>query len=136
MCQFIQFFPANNNILEVKQRRDFVVKATNSQFHDQYSDLDYSITSFLTAGMSSRATSLIIKARDGILDLKSRSFRSNSDAICPICKMNEIENTIHFIGTCPIYNEFRTMYFGKNNLNESDVISLLTNYYIIQLLFK
>lgn len=92
--------------------------------------MDCSVTSLLTTGMLSRATSLIIKARDGLFDLKSSSFKGNSDAICSICKMNEIENTIHFIGTCPIYNEFRTVHFGKNNLNESEVISLLTNYYI------
>lgn len=137
ICQTLQYIPANATnpicmysdkiveLLRIQEQREFESDARNSQFHDLYSVLEYNIIPFHTADLSSRATSLIIKARGGLLDLNSRSFRSNTHGTCSMCNTDQDENTLHFIGACPLYREFRKSYFGKYSLNESEVLNIL-----------
>lgn len=137
LCQLIHYSPPNNNVptcmywkdiiyfLKIKEHNDFCLQASRSQFHDLYPQLDYGIAPTLTRELSSRATSLIVRARGGLLDLNSRCFRSNSDGLCSVCNMKESENTVHFIGICPVYKEFRLIHFGQNKLNANEVIRLL-----------
>lgn len=137
LCNVLQFSPPNNSnllcfywkeiicLLKIKDKNDFTTTALNSQFHDLYSQLNYDVTPVLTAEFSSRATSLIIRARGGILDLNARSFKNNTDGICTICNMHESENTFHFIGICPVYTEFRYIYFGQASLSFNEVLNIL-----------
>ena len=39
--------------------------------------------------------------------------------------MNEIENTHHFIGICPVFSCIRQQFFGSRFLCEANVIRLL-----------
>ena len=109
-----------------------VDKGRSSQFHDLYSDLQYEIRQGFE-NFESWPTSLIIKARSGMLNLNARSFLSNSNGICSLCNTGETENTAHFIGSCPIFNSFRLHYFGSTNLNINEVICILngTNYFAL-----
>ena len=66
-----------------------------------------------------------IRARGGLLDINARSFKANTDGNCTICNMNESENVFHFVGVCPIYNNFRMMYFGRTYLDLANVIDIL-----------
>ena len=69
-----------------------VVNATNSQFHDLYSKLEYNIFP-LPIDLTPRASSLIIRARGGLLDINARCFKTNTDGICTICNLDTSENT-------------------------------------------
>ena len=61
-----------------------------------------------------------------MLNLNSRSFLSNSDGLCTLCNMKALENILHFIGACPVYNSITTnQYFGSVHLEEDHVIHLL-----------
>ena len=102
---------------------NFKSDAIRSQFHDLYPKLQHNV-SILLNDLSPRATSLIIKARGGLLDLNARCFKPNTDGYCTICNLNESENTLHFIGICPAYKEYRA-YFGKKVLNLYDVLNIL-----------
>lgn len=140
--QVLNFTPPNRNLplssswksildlLIVKEREDNVLKASNSN-HDLYSHLNYSVTPLLATNYSSRVTSLIVKARGGMLDLNARSYRNNLVQTCTICNLDIAENTFHFLGICPIYNGFRLQYFGKKQLALNDVINILngSNFY-------
>ena len=95
---------------------NFKSDTISSQFHDLYPKLQHNV-SILLNDLSPRATSLIIKARGGLLDLNARCFKPNTDGYCTICNLNESENTLHFIGICPAYKEYRWAYFGKKVLN-------------------
>ena len=118
--------------IQIAEWEAAVVQARSSQFHDLYPNLQYRIPQEL-AHFGSWPTSLIIKARSGMLNLNARSFLSNSDGTCTICNTGETENTTHFIGRCPIYNSFRLQYFGVLNLNNNEVICILngTNYFAL-----
>lgn len=114
------------NLLCVMERNDAIVKAKSSQFHDLYSHLNYDISShYYAPRWSTRATSIIIRARGGLLNINARAFKSNTIGLCTICNLDQSENTFHFIGVCPIYNNTRLRYFGKVTLDANDVIDLL-----------
>ena len=111
--------------LKITERNENISKAHNSQFHDLYPKLEYDAISQLVQNFQSWPTGLILKARCGMLDLNARSFLSNTAGICSLCNLNEVENTLHFIGICPIFKSFRLSYFGKTILDEYEVICLL-----------
>ncbi|XP_073842692.1 uncharacterized protein [Musca autumnalis] len=137
LCQDLNLHPTNNGLplciywkeiivaLNRKENLDFTSAAKNSQFHDLYSQLNYDVIPKLLSNFSGRASSLIIKARGGLLDLNSKAFRNSYGDICSICNTNEKENTFHFIGYCPIFNEFRKIYFNKITLNINETLNVL-----------
>lgn len=110
--------------LVAKERQTFFTEASFSQHHDLYAHLQYDRISSLTDKLSARAASLVIKARGGLLKLNASCFR-NTDTICSMCNLNVEENTFHFIGICPIYNQYRMAYFGKVCLTLSEVCMIL-----------
>lgn len=111
--------------LMVKEKEEYITSARNSQSHDMYSKLQYNTIPSLIQNYKSWPSSLIIKARCGMLNINARSFLSNTTSICSICNLHAVENTLHFIGICPIYKSFRLYYFGKISLEEGDIICLL-----------
>ena len=108
------------------EQNEYTQSARASQFHDLYLKLDYSL---------SRITSTIIRARGGLLDLYSSTFRYSSVGLCTLCKLDAFENTLHFIGVCPLYKDLRRKYFGESVVCSDDVINLLNgrrvNFYIL-----
>lgn len=145
LCDHLRFHPSTVNgplcrhwreitrLLETCERYEFESGAHSSQFHDLYPKLNYDGSLLMMGDLSTRAVGLIIRARGGLLDLNARCFKNHTDGICTICNLDAPENTLHFIGCCPIYNEFRTMYFGKSSLTEIDVLQILngTNYSLL-----
>lgn len=148
ICERINFVPENTakplcdywkpilQLLKTTERDDHISNARRSQFHDLYSQLNYGTNPIYTSVFSSHATSLIIKARGGLLDINGRAFRRSTVGLCTLCNMDESENTLHFIGVCPIFNEFRVKYFGKNILNINEVLNILNSNYYYYSLFK
>lgn len=111
--------------LQARERNENICNARNSQFHDLYAQLNYNVMPSITSEYSTHATALLIRARGGLLDLNSKAFRPNSIGICTICNLDASENTYHFIGVCPMYNEYRLSYFKKTVLSTDEVIDIL-----------
>ena len=136
LCTKIGFFPPNNllpishycsEILELVKNSDlttFTSDAANSQYHDLYPKLNFNVSNMLN-DLSPRATSLIIKARCGLLDINAKCFKANTFGYCTICNLDMAENTLHFIGVCPVYANIRKRYLGRDSLNIQEVISHL-----------
>ena len=75
--------------------------------------------------MKPRATSLVIKARCGLLNINAKCFKTNTNGYCTICNLDMPENTFHFIGVCPAYKNIRKLYLDKDTLNLNEVIAIL-----------
>lgn len=137
LCSKINFVPENNSVplsnhcksilplVKIYENQNYISDARNSQSHDLYSRLNYSLLQITITELSSRAISLLIRARGGLLDINARSFRSTSVEICTLCNLDATENTLHLIGSCPIYNGFRNTFFNKHQLNLLDVLNIL-----------
>ena len=136
LCALLNYTPQDSSLPICKYSRDIlqllqsheyaanINKASNSQFHDLYNKLEYNVPPLL-AQLSPRASSLIIRARGGLLNINARSFIINTDGICTLCNMNEVENIFHFIGICPVFSNFRITYFQQDILELADVIDIL-----------
>ena len=102
-----------------------IAKAKHSQYHDLYPKLDFKVIRTLLNNFKSWSTSLILKARGGMLNLNSRSFLSNLEGLCTLCNLKASANILHFIGVCSVYNSIKFQYFGSIHLEEEYVINLL-----------
>ena len=100
--------------LMVKEKEEYITSARNSQSHDIYSKLHYNTIPTLIQNYKSWPLSLIIKAGCRMLNINVRAFLSNTTSICSICNLHAVENTLHFIGICPIYKSFRLYYFHNS----------------------
>ena len=79
--------PLLGRILDTLKWNDFQNfrnQASSSQFHDLHSKLDYNVAPLLTE-LSPRASSLIIRARSGLLEINAKCFTANTDGYCTIC---------------------------------------------------
>ncbi|KAI8117895.1 hypothetical protein CVS40_10331 [Lucilia cuprina] len=138
----LQFIPENNNnplctysniiveLMKTKEHGEYVLSAENSH-HDMYSLLNYNVIPIFAAEYSTRATCLLMKVRCGLLNLNGRAYCTNIDSSCTMCNLDEVENTYHFIGVCPIYKDIRKYFFGKIHLYLYEVLNLLngSNFY-------
>ena len=96
----------------------------------------YCVKPLSVLNFSSRAASLLIKARGGLLHLNARCFRNSSLGLYTLCNLDASENTFHFIGVCPIYNAYRLKYFCKRTLTLNDVINILNDTDHYNILYK
>ena len=76
--------------LKITEGNENISKAHNSQFHDLYPKLEYDA---ISQNFQSWPTSLILKARCGMLNLNARSFLSSTAGICPLCNLNEVKKS-------------------------------------------
>ena len=97
--------------------------ARNSQ-HDLYKVLNYSVDYF-SNNNSAYFVGTIFKIRGALYKLNSCSIFGSNNRLCTICNLNEIEDTYHFIGKCPIFSAFRFQCFGERTLELSQVINIL-----------
>jgi len=107
------------------ERVKLIEDAKGSCFHDMYNRLSHDGQSLLALNFPSNVTSMLIKARGGLLNINARAFKDHTDGRCTICNLNATENTLHIIGICPIYAYIRNSYFGVGTLNENEVINIL-----------
>jgi len=96
-----------------KENIQLIERAKLSQFHDAYWCLDHTVPPIIFSELDTRATSLIFKARGGLLDINAKAFKKNTDGTCTVCNLNETENTFHFIAVCPLYKRIRQRYLGS-----------------------
>lgn len=69
--------------------------------------------------------SMDYEAEGKLLCLNYWRYSSNSEINCYLCNKQENKDIFHFIGLCPILNEYRWKWFRKNTLNREEVISYL-----------
>lgn len=68
----------------------------------------------------------IFKTRSGMIPLGYNKFDSDtSSRECKLCNLREIETIQHFLGKCPVLQEFRMLSFQRPILNEEEVIRVL-----------
>ncbi|XP_037806017.1 uncharacterized protein LOC119600064 [Lucilia sericata] len=110
----LQFIPENNNN-PLCTYSNIIVELMKTKEHEY----------------STRATCLLMKVRCGLLNLNGRAYCTNIDSSCTMCNLDEVENTYHFIGVCPIYKDIRKYFFGKIHLYLYEVLNLLngSNFY-------
>jgi len=99
--------------------------AQSGNFHDLYPILGPNFVPYFNDERPAYEIGLILRARGGLLNINGRAFKDNTTGICSVCNLDEVENTHHLIGVCPIYSIYRTKYFGKRALDRNEVIDLL-----------
>ena len=71
--------------------------------------------SYLTANLPKNLRSLICQIRLGILLLRIETGRYINEPVqsrtCLICNTNEVEDEIHFLFNCPMYNNERELFY-------------------------
>lgn len=86
-----------------------------------YKHLDHSIgPHYFKQNYSRSKIMYIFKARSGTIYLNGFHGRN-----CTLCNLNEIEDTQHFFGRCPILKRIRRRHLGKEFLNEEEVLNIL-----------
>lgn len=71
----------------------------------------------------------IFKARCDLISLNGSRFSRRAIKQCSLCNLKEIENLQHFIGKCPILNQFRWQYFQKLTIREEELVRILNGQY-------
>jgi exonuclease III len=104
-----------------------VGRARTSQFHQHYLilDLDLGNMSYLEQNLNIDLISWIIKARAGLLSLNFKPWCADSNHLCSLCNLNEVETVFHFTAVCPVLSHFRKKYLGKRSLSQSEFYSFL-----------
>ena len=67
----------------------------------------------------------IFKARCDLIELNGSRHSRRTNKICSLCNLKENENIQHFIGRCPILNNFRHTWFNKITLSDDEIIRKL-----------
>jgi len=111
-----------------RKKQEVLLLARSSSRHDLYSQLNFNIAPTLLYEVPTLHFSYFLKARGGLLALNANPFTRNSSNLCTICNLQVDETTFHFIGICPIYNNFRIQIFNKNSLSLAEVIDLLNGH--------
>jgi len=97
---------------------------------------------YLSLGLTRRERSLLAQCRLGVLPLRLETGRyrgeKEEDRLCVLCDNKEIENEIHFLLKCRMYESERCILFEKvndrhdgfNNLNDNDKVNVLMTKFI------
>lgn len=109
------------------ERNTFIEQARASSERDIYSKLNYNLNehNYFRLDFSRKTIGTIFKVRGELLNLNYMPHRNDLVNICSLCNMGVNENTIHFIGVCPILKELRKLFFGKSYLSDSETKSYL-----------
>jgi len=119
---------ADSNVLtrlKEIERQKYLDSAKQSTLHDMYSRLNHDKNDLIYGNLSAKVSSLIIKARSGLLNINAKAFKNSTYGICTICNLDQSENTFHFVCICPIFKLIRLRYLGKTALTEEDLINQL-----------
>lgn len=116
---------ALNNIA-IKYWEENVQRARQSQFHDEYCNLQYyDVPNYFNDQNPIEMISLVFKARGGLLNINARAFKSGTVGLCTMCNLDKSENTYHFISECPILRPYRLSSFSKEILTRDEFYNLV-----------
>ena len=101
--------------------------AQAGSFHDLYPFLTRTAEPYFVDELPAYAIGLILRTRDGLLNINGRAFKNNTIGLCTVCNMDACEDTHHLIGVCPIYRAYRLKYFGSRLISREEVIDILNS---------
>lgn len=117
------------NRLDESTHRMYEQRAQLSETRILYKTLNHTLNgnNYFNDKHNTSTISIIFKARGELLSLNYTPHysRNNSNGKCEICNLQEVENTFHFIGACPILRELRVLHLGKHPLYMHEVAELL-----------
>lgn len=105
----------------------YLSEARESTFRSYYSRLifDNRLNTYFLNSNQLHKISIIFKTRGELLPLNFIPHRPDLPILCSLCNRNEREDIKHFIAICPILNEFRIRHFGKQSLNDTELLDIL-----------
>ena len=121
------------SLIKMKENEDWNTRRYSKEKLRYYNMIKPSldIENYLFLNIPKYKRSLFAQLRAGILPLNIETFRFRNIAlenrICEVCNLNEIEDEIHFLCVCPLYNDYRTLLFEKAGQSYPDFASLDNN---------
>lgn len=120
-----------NRQLLMGLREKCIVKNQNSAVnssHGLYNMLNYDVGfQYFNESFTKAKISWLFKARCGLVYLNGSKNREESNRICSMCNLNEIENIEHFVGHCPILKGIRKTYLKAYRLTRIEMIQILNS---------
>ena len=111
--------------MKIQTYHEHITNANSSQ-HRIYRLLDFSKgLSYCNVKYTQSQISYIMKARSDLLWLNGSLFREEESRSCSLCNLRELESIQHFLGRCPVLNEFRQTYFRSIRLSEEEILYIL-----------
>lgn len=108
-------------------REQFLIKARSSNHRHIYVNLNHNLgpNNYFNEKYSITAISNIFKARGELLSLNFRPHIETPTTICDLCNLNKTEDSIHFVGECPILKEIRMVHLKKESLTKEETMEYL-----------
>lgn len=99
-----------------------IFKAQTSNHRNVYINLNHSlgINGYFHDKYDTNIISNVFKVRGELLKLNYTPHIETNSTICNLCNLNRLEDSLHFIGECPMLKEIRIIYFGKTQLSEKE----------------
>lgn len=112
--------------------------AIRSGFHVLYKELSTSLVGnhYINEVNNSRKMSIIMRLRGESLNLNYKISREERARKCALCNLGALENVIHFVGLCPILQEFRLRWLGQQFISYDVVIKYLNGDFGWENLYK
>lgn len=113
--------------MKIDFRKQIINKVASAKFHLIYKELNFQLDDkhYINNNRKQHFMNTIIRIRCEHLGLNYSINRSEEQLFCSMCNLKEIEDTLHFIGICPVLKEFRLIHFGKPLLSTSEVMDYL-----------
>jgi hypothetical protein len=107
-----------------------VRRVNDSSSNNLYRNLSLGVNlRYLNDDRPPYAIGLIFKLRTNLLNLNGTRIVHDGSNLCSLCNLNEVEDVVHFVATCPVLNEFRIRVFSKARLERNEVISILNGWW-------
>lgn len=112
---------------DAKLYKENLHKAQNSNYRNVYIHLNHKlgVNSYFQDKYSTSVIGNIFKVRGELLKLNYRPHIETNTTQCTLCNLKRMENTMHFVGECPILKEIRIVHFGKGYLNQQETYEYL-----------
>ena len=59
------------------------------------------------------------------LNLNFRAYGSAAEVQCCMCNIKEVDDTLHFVGACPILSPIRERFYNKKKLTKTEIIIII-----------
>ena len=108
--------------------REKVMSKESYMFYSSFKQ-SLTVSDYLLHGIHVRTRSTLARLRCGMLALNCRSLPfidtsvSNTSVCCPYCE-DSVENEVHFVLVCPLYDELREIYIPKKYVRNPSLFRL------------
>lgn len=103
-----------------------IERARETRTHGLFHELSYlNGGGFLKLNLSSHVQGWLLRARIGMMGLNDVHYRPEQAKLCSLCNLQSSESVLHYVGECPMYQNYRYEFFGKVKLTKQEVIDIL-----------